>query len=257
MRKLNLNKPLCFFDLETTGTDVGKDRIVEIAILKVYPSSEKESRTWLVNPEMPIPEASSKIHGITDEDVENQPTFKEISNEVVKMISGSDIAGFNSNRFDIPLLAEELLRAGQDIDLKKCRPIDVQVIFHKLERRDLTAAYKFYCNKDLIDAHSAEADTIATYEILKAQIEKYDDLENDVQFLSEFSQHYTNADFAGFIGYDENQDEIFKFGKYKDKRVADVLEKDLGYYNWIQNADFPLYTKKVLTAIQLRKLSQK
>lgn len=257
MRKLNLNKPLCFFDLETTGTDVGKDRIVEIAILKVYPSSEKESRTWLVNPEMPIPEASSKIHGITDEDVENQPTFKEISNEVVKMISSSDIAGFNSNRFDIPLLAEELLRAGQDIDLKKCRPIDVQVIFHKLERRDLTAAYKFYCNKDLIDAHSAEADTIATYEILKAQIEKYDDLENDVQFLSDFSQHYTNADFAGFIGYDENQDEIFKFGKYKDKRVADVLEKDLGYYNWIQNADFPLYTKKVLTAIQLRKLSQK
>lgn len=257
MRKLNLNKPLCFFDLETTGTDVGKDRIVEIAILKVYPSSEKESRTWLVNPEMPIPEASSKIHGITDKDVENQPTFKEISNEVVKMISGSDIAGFNSNRFDIPLLAEELLRAGQDIDLKKCRPIDVQVIFHKLERRDLTAAYKFYCDKDLIDAHSAEADTIATYEILKSQIEKYDDLENDVKFLSKFSQHYTNADFAGFIGYDENQDEIFKFGKYKDKRVIDVLEKDLGYYNWIQNADFPLYTKKVLTAIQLRKLSQK
>lgn len=257
MRKLNLNKPLCFFDLETTGTDVGKDRIVEISILKVYPSSEKESRTWIVNPEMPIPEASSKIHGITDEDVKNQPTFKEISNEVVKMISGSDIAGFNSNRFDIPLLAEELLRDGQEIDLKKCRPIDVQVIFHKLERRDLTAAYKFYCDKDLIDAHSAEADTIATYEILKAQIEKYDDLENDVKFLSEFSQYYINADFAGFIGYDDNQDEIFKFGKYKDKRVIDVLERDLGYYNWIQNADFPLYTKKVLTAIQLKKLSQK
>ena len=255
MRKLNLTKPICFFDLETTGINVSKDRIVEIAILKVYPSGEKESRTWLVNPEMPIPPETTAIHGITDEDVEDKPTFKELAPQVVQMIEGSDVAGFNSNRFDIPLLAEELLRVGQDLDLKKCRPIDVQVIFHKMEPRNLSAAYKFYCDKDLINAHSAEADTLATYEILKAQISKYDELENSIDFLSEYSQHFENADFAGFIGYDNDGHEIFKFGKYKGKKVEDVLEKDKGYFSWLQNADFPLYTKKVLTAIQLRKLS--
>ncbi len=255
MRKLNLTKPICFFDLETTGINVSKDRIVEIAILKVYPSGEKESRTWLVNPEMPIPPETTAIHGITDEDVEDKPTFKELAPQVVQMIEGSDVAGFNSNRFDIPLLAEELLRVGQDLDLKKCRPIDVQVIFHKMEPRNLSAAYKFYCDKDLINAHSAEADTLATYEILKAQIAKYEELENSIDFLSEYSQHFENADFAGFIGYDDDGHEIFKFGKYKGKKVEDVLEKDKGYFGWLQNADFPLYTKKVLTAIQLRKLS--
>lgn len=255
MRKLNLTKPICFFDLETTGINVSKDRIVEIAILKVYPSGEKESRTWLVNPEMPIPPETTAIHGITNEDVEDKPTFKELAPQVVQMIEGSDIAGFNSNRFDIPLLAEELLRVGQDLDLKKCRPIDVQVIFHKMEPRNLSAAYKFYCDKDLINAHSAEADTLATYEILKAQIAKYEELENSIDFLSEYSQHFENADFAGFIGYDDDGHEIFKFGKYKGKKVEDVLEKDKGYFGWLQNADFPLYTKKVLTAIQLRKLS--
>ncbi len=255
MRKLNLTKPICFFDLETTGINVSKDRIVEIAILKVYPSGEKESRTWLVNPEMPIPPETTAIHGITDEDVEDKPTFKELAPQVVQMIEGSDVAGFNSNRFDIPLLAEELLRVGQDLDLKKCRPIDVQVIFHKMEPRNLSAAYKFYCDKDLINAHSAEADTLATYEILKAQIAKYEELENSIDFLSEYSQHFENADFAGFIGYDDDGQEIFKFGKYKGKKVEDVLEKDKGYFSWLQNADFPLYTKKVLTAIQLRKLS--
>ena len=255
MRKLNLTKPICFFDLETTGINVSKDRIVEIAILKVYPSGEKESRTWLVNPEMPIPPETTAIHGITNEDVEDKPTFKELAPQVVQMIEGSDVAGFNSNRFDIPLLAEELLRVGQDLDLKKCRPIDVQVIFHKMEPRNLSAAYKFYCDKDLINAHSAEADTLATYEILKAQIAKYEELENSIDFLSEYSQHFENADFAGFIGYDDEGHEIFKFGKYKGKKVEDVLEKDKGYFGWLQNADFPLYTKKVLTAIQLRKLS--
>lgn len=255
MRKLNLTKPICFFDLETTGINVSKDRIVEIAILKVYPSGEKESRTWLVNPEMPIPPETTAIHGITNEDVEDKPTFKELAPQVVQMIEGSDVAGFNSNRFDIPLLAEELLRVGQDLDLKKCRPIDVQVIFHKMEPRNLSAAYKFYCDKDLVNAHSAEADTLATYEILKAQIAKYEELENSIDFLSEYSQHFENADFAGFIGYDDEGHEIFKFGKYKGKKVEDVLEKDKGYFGWLQNADFPLYTKKVLTAIQLRKLS--
>ena len=255
MRKLNLTKPICFFDLETTGINVSRDRIVEIAILKVYPSGEKESRTWLVNPEMPIPPETTAIHGITNEDVKDKPTFKELAPQVVQMIEGSDVAGFNSNRFDIPLLAEELLRVGQDLDLKKCRPIDVQVIFHKMEPRNLSAAYKFYCDKDLINAHSAEADTLATYEILKAQIAKYEELENSIDFLSEYSQHFENADFAGFIGYDDDGHEIFKFGKYKGKKVEDVLEKDKGYFGWLQNADFPLYTKKVLTAIQLRKLS--
>ncbi|MGI9526056.1 MAG: exonuclease domain-containing protein [Weeksellaceae bacterium] len=257
MRQLNLTKPICFFDLETTGMNVGKDKIVEISILKVYPDGEKESRTWLVNPERPIPAETTAIHGITDEDVADKPTFTQLAPKVAQMIEGSDVAGFNSNRFDIPLLAEELLRAGQDIDLKKCRPVDVQVIFHKMEPRNLAAAYKYYCDKDLVDAHSAEADTNATYEILKAQIEKYDDLDNDIKFLSEFSQHYKNADFAGMIGFDENGDEIFKFGKHKNKRVVDVFEKEPGYYNWIQNADFPLYTKKVLTEIQLRKLTDK
>lgn len=257
MRKLNLTKPICFFDLETTGMNVGKDKIVEISILKVYPDGEKESRTWLVNPERPIPAETTAIHGISDEDVANKPTFSELASQVAQMIEGSDVAGFNSNRFDIPLLAEELLRAGQEIDLKKCRPVDVQVIFHKMEPRNLAAAYRYYCGKELVDAHSAEADTMATFEILKAQIEKYEELDNDINFLSEFSQHYKNADFAGMIGYDQNGDEIFKFGKHKNKKVTDVFDKEPAYYNWIQNADFPLYTKKVLTEIQLRKLTNK
>uniref|UniRef100_UPI0039A6FA06 exonuclease domain-containing protein n=1 Tax=Ornithobacterium rhinotracheale TaxID=28251 RepID=UPI0039A6FA06 len=257
MRKLNLHKPICFFDLETTGINVGNDKIVEISILKVYPNGEKENRTWLVNPERSIPPETTAIHGISDDDVKDQPTFKELAPKVVEILKDSDIAGFNSNRFDVPLLAEELLRAGQDIDLKKCRPIDVQVIFHKKEPRNLSAAYKFYCNKDLENAHSAAADTNATYEIFVEQVAKYEDLENDINFLSDYSQHYKNADFAGFIGFDQDGKEVFKFGKYKDQRVEDVLEKDAGYFGWIQNADFPLYTKKVLTEIKLRKLNNK
>lgn len=249
---LKLHKPLCIFDLETTGISVGKDRIVEICILKVNPDSSRESKTWLVNPEMSIPKDSSAIHGITDEDVKGAPTFREIAPKVLEMITGSDLGGFNSNRFDVPVLAEELLRAGLDFDLSKFRLVDAQTIFHKMEPRNLSAAYQFYCGKNLENAHSAEADVLATFEVLDAQAAHYDELPADIAGLSEFSYHSKSADLAGFIGFDDSGAEIFSFGKYKGQRVKDVFQKDLGYYGWIQNADFPLYTKKVLTAIQLR-----
>ncbi len=253
--KLNLSKPLCFFDLETTGINVAKDRIVEISILKVFPNGNKESKTWKVNPTIPIPPETSAIHGIYDEDVKNEPTFKELAPKIYEIIKDADLAGFNSNRFDVPLLAEELLRAEVDFDLEKHKLIDAQVIFHKLEPRNLTAAYKFYCNETLDNAHSAAADTNATYEILKAQIEKYDEVKNDIKFLSNFSNHKKTADLAGFIVYNGN-DEVFTFGKYKGQKVEEVLQKDQGYYSWIQNADFPLYTKKVLTRIKLRNFNK-
>ena len=249
---LKLHKPLCVFDLETTGVQVAKDRIVEISILKVNPDASRESKTWLVNPEMPIPPDSSAIHGITDEKVKDAPTFRDIASKVLDMISGSDLGGFNSNRFDVPLLAEELLRAGLDFDLNKFKLVDAQTIFHKMEPRNLTAAYQFYCKKDLENAHSAEADVLATFEVLDAQVGHYDDLPNDIAGLSEISSHHKFADLAGFIAFDKEDHECFTFGKYKGKRVKEVFQKDLGYYGWIQNADFPLYTKKVLTGIQLR-----
>ena len=249
---LKLYKPLCVFDLETTGTNVGKDRIVEICILKVNPDASRESKTWKVNPEMPIPKESSAFHGIYDEDVANAPTFKEIAGKILEMISGSDLGGFNSNRFDVPLLAEELLRAEIDFDLSKFKLVDAQTIFHKMEPRNLSAAYQFYCGKSLENAHSAEADTLATFEVLDAQVEKYADLPNDIAALSEFSFHNKFADLAGFIAFDDKNEEIFTFGKYKGQKVKDVFTKDVGYFGWIQNADFPLYTKKVLTKIQLR-----
>ncbi|WP_347374832.1 3'-5' exonuclease [Aequorivita sp. Q41] len=255
--ELILKKPICFFDLETTGIKVAVDRIVEIAILKVYPNGNKESHTWRVNPEMPIPEESSAIHGITDEMVVNEPTFKELAPKVYALIKDSDLGGFNSNRFDIPLLAEELLRAEIDFDMKKAMSVDVQTIFHKMEKRTLEAAYKFYCNKDLKDAHSAAADTNATYEVLKAQLDKYSELENDVRFLADFSSHKSHADFAGFISYNEDGVEVFSFGKYKDRLVSEVLDNDPGYFSWLLNADFPLYTKTVLTRIRLQKLNTK
>ncbi len=257
MTTLNLKKPIVFFDLETTGINIAKDRIVEISILKVFPNGNKESKTWLVNPEMEIPKEASDIHGITNERVVTEPTFKELATQVSDMIKGCDLAGFNSNRFDIPLLAEEMLRAEVDFDMKNRVAIDVQVIFHKKEQRTLGAGYKFYCNKDLENAHSAEADTLATYEILLAQLEKYDDLKNDIIALSEYSSHKKRADFAGFIMFDDEDDEIFTFGKYKGKKVIEILEKDQGYYGWIQRSDFPLYTKKVLTAIKLRSFNNK
>ncbi|MCS4237727.1 DNA polymerase-3 subunit epsilon [Myroides gitamensis] len=255
--ELKLHRPICFFDLETTGVDVARDRIVEIAILKVFPNGNKESKTWLVNPERPIPEASSKIHGITDEKVVNEPTFKELAPLVYQMIKDSDLAGFNSDRFDIPLLAEELLRAGVDFDLGNRVTVDIQTIFHKKEERTLSAAYKFYCNESLENAHSAAADTNATYEILKAQLDRYDDLENDMRALSEFTTRKKSVDFAGFIALNEDGQEVFTFGKHKGVLVDEVLENEPGYYGWIQNADFPLYTKKVLTALKLRKLNNK
>ncbi|WP_147675993.1 3'-5' exonuclease [Algibacter pacificus] len=255
--KLNLTKPICFFDLETTGVNISKDRIVEISILKVYPNGNKESRTWLVNPEMNIPKEVVEIHGISNEKVANEPTFKALARDIYNMIKDSDLGGFNSNRFDIPLLAEELLRADIDFDMKSCLSVDVQTIFHKMEQRTLSAAYKFYCHKELEGAHGAEADTNATYEVLKAQIEKYDDLENSTKFLAEFSARNKFADFAGFISYNKNGEECFSFGKHKGKLVTEVLEKEPGYFGWLLNADFPLYTKKVLTAIKLRGLNNK
>jgi DNA polymerase-3 subunit epsilon len=255
--ELNLKKPICFFDLETTGINIANDRIVEISVLKVFPNGNKESHTWRVNPQMPIPAVTSAIHGITDEMVANEPIFKELASKVYALIKDSDLGGFNSNRFDIPLLAEELLRSEIDFDMKKALSVDVQTIFHKKEKRTLEAAYKFYCDKELLDAHSAAADTNATYEVLKAQLDKYEDLENDVSYLSTFSSHKEFADFAGYIGYNKKGEEIFGFGKHKGSLVEDVMEKEPGYFGWLLNADFPLYTKKVLTAIKLRKLNNK
>lgn len=255
--ELKLTRPICFFDLETTGIDVAKDRIVEISIFKVYPNGNKESKTWLVNPTIPIPAATTAVHGITDEKVANEPTFKELASQIHNMIKDSDLAGFNSDRFDIPLLAEELLRAEVDFDMKNRVSVDIQTIFHKKEERTLSAAYKFYCNESLENAHSAEADTMATYEILKAQLDRYEDLDNDMKWLSEFTTRKKSVDFAGFIALNKEGKEIFTFGKNKGQLVEEVLEKEPGYYGWIQGADFPLYTKKVLTAIKLRKLNTK
>ena len=249
--KLLLTRPLCFFDLETTGLNVAKDRVLEISILKVFPNGNKESKTWMVNPEIPIPPKTIPIHGITDEKVANEPTFKQLSRDIYSMIKDSDLAGFNSDRFDIPLLAEEMLRAGIDVDFKKHLTVDVQTIFHKMEKRNLSAAYKFYCGKDLNNAHSAEADTNATYEVLKSQINKYDELENDISKISTFSKRQKSVDFAGFIILDEDRDAAFNFGKHKGKKVIEVFEREPGYFSWLLNADFPRYTKKVLTAIRL------
>jgi DNA polymerase-3 subunit epsilon len=254
--ELKLARPLCFFDLETTGTNVTRDRIVEISILKVYPDHSHESATWRVNPERPIPPETTRIHGVSDADVKDAPTFKELAPKVVEMLKDADLAGYNSNKFDIPVLAEELMRAEQDFDLAKRRAVDVQNIFHKKEQRTLEAAYRFYCQKELKDAHSAEADTRATYEVLKGQLDRYEDLENDVNFLAEYSNRFKAADFAGFIIFNKEGVECFSFGKYKQQPVAEVLERDPGYFGWIQKAEFPLYTKKVLTAIKLRKLAQ-
>ena len=223
--ELKLKNPLIFFDLETTGIDISKDRIVEISYLKIDPKGNEKSKTLLINPGMPIPPQATEIHGITDEDVKDAPFFQAVAKNLAKEFEGCDLAGYNSNKFDIPLLAEEFLRADVDIDLKRKKLIDVQVIFHKMEQRTLAAAYKFYCDKDLINAHSSEADTYATYEILKAQLDWYSELENDVAALAEFSSHTRNVDFAGRIVYDENDREIFNFGNIKGLSVEEVFKK--------------------------------
>ena len=251
--ELNLANPLVFFDLETTGINIAKDRIVEISVLKVYPNGKEEQKTMRVNPEIPIPAEATAVHGITNEDVKDCPTFKQIAKELARYIEGCDLGGYNSNRFDIPLLAEEFLRVGLDFDMRKRKFVDVQTIFHKMEQRTLSAAYRFYCDKCLEDAHTAAADTFATYEVLKAQLDRYNEkLENNVEFLSKFSTQNNNADFAGFIVYDDKGVEVFNFGKNKGIPVEQVLKEQPGYYAWMLNSDFPLYTKKILTEIKLR-----
>ncbi len=250
--EISIKNPLVFIDLETTGIDVVNDRIVEISALKIMPTGKQEIKTRRVNPTIPIPAEATAVHGISNDDVKDEPTFKEIAKSLAQFLEGCDLAGFNSNKFDFPLLAEEFLRADVDFDFRKRKFIDVQTIFHKMEKRTLEAAYKFYCNKDLVGAHSAEADTIATFEVLKAQLDRYPDLQNDIDFLAEFSTHKQNVDFAGRIVYDENGVEVFNFGKHKGKPVEDVFTIEPSYYSWMMNGDFPLYTKKVLTNIYLR-----
>jgi len=267
--KLFLRNPLVVLDLETTGINIATDRIVEIALLKVNPNGTEEEKVFRVNPEMPIPLESSLIHGIYDDDVKDEPTFKQLAKTLAKFLEGCDLCGFNSNRFDIPLLAEEFIRADVDIDLKRHKFIDVQAIFHKMEKRTLAAAYKFYCQKDLTDAHSALADTRATYEVLKSQLEMYDGVQyedvkgnkstpivNDMEKLSEFSSYDQNVDFAGRIVYDEKGVEVFNFGKNKGVPVEKVLREQPGYFGWMMDGEFPLYTKKVLTRLRLRMMSK-
>jgi DNA polymerase-3 subunit epsilon len=254
--KLNLKNPLVFFDLETTGINITKDRIVEISLLKVHPNGKEEIKSRLINPEMPIPAQSTAIHGITDDDVKDSPTFKQVAKSLADMLEGCDLAGFNSSRFDVPMLSEEFLRAGVDFDMSKRKFVDVQIIFHKKEQRTLEAAYKFYCDKELQNAHSAEADTIATYEVLKSQLDRYPDLENDVTFLSkEYSSFNNNVDFAGRIIFDDKGVEVFNFGKHKGKPVVQVLRNEPSYYSWMMDGDFPLNTKQVLTKIRLREMN--
>ena len=266
--QLILKNPIVFLDLETTGINIVTDRIVEIALLKINSDGTEEEQEMRLNPEISIPQESTDIHGITDEDVKDKPTFNEVAKNLAKFLEGCDLAGFNSNRFDIPLLAEEFLRAGVDIDFKKRKFIDVQAIFHKMEKRTLAAAFKFYCQKELVDAHSAMADTRATYEVLKAQLDTYENTEyedkkgkktkpivNDINQLCDFSSYNKNVDFVGRIIYNDDGVEVFNFGKNKGIPVEKVLEEQPGYYGWIMNSEFPLYTKKVLTQIRLRMMN--
>lgn len=250
--KLNLKRPIVFFDLETTGVDTSEDRIVEISMIKVMPNGDEDVKTRRINPEMPIPPEATAVHGITDDDVKDQPTFRQLAKSLAQFIQGCDFGGFNSNRFDLPLLVEEFLRAGVDVDLKRRKFVDVQNIFHKKEQRTLVAAYKFYCEKDLTDAHSAAADTRATYEVLCSQLDRYEDLENDIDFLAEFSERDKTVDYAGRILYNEKGEEVFGFGKYRGQSVEEVFRKEPSYYAWMMEGDFPLYTKKVITEIRMR-----
>ena len=243
--KLNLQRPIVFFDLETTGVQITRDRIVEISILKVSPDGERETKTRRINPEMPIPAEASAVHGITDADVADCPTFAQVARSLYTWLEGCDIAGFNSNRFDVPMLVEEFLRAGVAVDFDDRHFVDVQTIFHKMERRTLEAAYKFYCGKTLENAHSAEADTLATFEVLEAQLDRYpEDLKNDIPALAEFSTHGRRVDFAGSLAYNDKDEIVINFGKYKGVPVTEVFRKDSGYYNWVMGAQLPLETKR-------------
>lgn len=251
--KLNLKKPIVFFDLETTGVDVATDRIVEICLIRLEPNGNRQSMTIRLNPERHIPEDASAVHGIYDADVKDCPTFREKAEELKKVFDGCDLAGFNSNRFDIPLLAEEFIRSGVNIDLNSPRRVDVQNIYHKLERRTLVAAYKFYCDKDLENAHSALADTEATLEVLEAQLDRYpDDLQNNIDFLAQYSSRDNFVDFAGRFAYNAKGEEIVNFGKHKGRLVKDVLRVEPSYYNWMMQSDFTMNTKQVLTRLKYK-----
>ena len=263
--KLNLKRPLAFFDLEATGINVGVDRIVEIAILKAMPDGSEQILTKRINPEVPIPLATSLIHGIYDEDIKNEPTFKAVAEEIVAFIGDADLAGYNSNKYDIPMLLEEFLRAGIDFDMQARKFVDVQNIFHQMEQRTLKAAYKFYCNQDIVNAHSAEADIRATYEVLLAQLDKYQDKEfedkqgniskpvvNDVEALHVFTNLNKVVDFAGRMVYNEDGEEVINFGKHKGRTVEQVFDTEPSYYAWMKQGDFPLYTKKKLDEIWSR-----
>lgn len=250
--KLKLERPIMFFDLETTGTNILRDRIVEISMIKVFPDGHDAQRTLRINPGMPIPAEATAVHHISDADVADKPRFEEIASDLATSFTGCDIAGYNSNRFDVPMLAEEFYRAGVDFDFSKPRYIDVQTIFHKKEQRTLTAAYRFYCNKELDGAHSANADTRATLEVLLAQLERYTDIPSDIEGLAEYTSLQKNVDLAGRLVYDDKHREVINFGKYKGQLAAEVLRKDPGYYNWIQQGDFPTETKRRFTAIKTR-----
>lgn len=249
--RVKLDRPICFFDLETTGAKVGKDRIVEIAILRVDTNNKESQKVWRINPEMDISFQATQVHGISNQMVEKEPNFAHYSNEIYQFIKGCDLAGFNAIKFDIPILVEELIRADIDFDFSRIRMIDSQVIYHKKEPRNLSAALKFYCNKNLKNAHSALDDTIATYEVFKAQLDRYDDLEPNMDFLSEYTKRNNNLDFAGKIRIDSDNDAIFAFGKYAGQKVTDVFKSDKGYYSWIMKGDFPEYTKKIFTKLKL------
>ena len=267
--ELKLTRPIAFFDLETTGVNVGTDRIVEISILKVLPDGKREIKTRRVNPTIPIPPQSTAIHGITDEDVKDEPTFAQMAKALATFLKDCDLAGYNSNKFDIPLLVEEFLRANVEFEIKGRRFVDVQNIFHKMEPRTLAAAYKFYCGAELINAHSAEADITATYEILKAQLDRYENviykdkdgsqttpIVNDIEALSKFTNANRNADLVGHIVYNDKQQEVFAFGKYKNRLVEEIFRIEPPYDDWMMKADFPLSTKKTITAIKLRDFNQ-
>ncbi|MDR3245828.1 MAG: 3'-5' exonuclease [Prevotellaceae bacterium] len=249
--KLNLKNPVIIFDLEATGLNLVSDRIVEISIIKVFPNGEEETKTRRINPCIPIPAEASAIHGITNEDVKDCPTFREIARSLAGYIEGCDLVGYNLFKYDVPLLVEEFLRAGVTIDFRKKKIVDVQNIFHKMEQRTLVAAYKFYCSKILDNAHNAEADTKATYEVLKSQLDRYPELENDIKFLSEFSVRTQNIDYSGRFITDKDDEPIFNFGKYKGRKVKEILSIEPAYYSWIMNGEFTLDTKRALTEIRL------